>query len=255
MLVMKADTDGATRRVPLLAAADARIVPGLAVSAMRVLGRASTVMIDGVPGALTVADRRIPLPHDGMLRLITPDPRRHAARTVPASSLDDPTAARKLAGKLVLLGSTAPESGALRVGIGGAPMASVHLHADAIEQLLAGAAPNARAAVILAEWLAIALASTGGHCRPARACRRSPARWRRRSASRSLIIAVLLFYGATFELIDPVRHLDDGARRFRRVSASHRREYARDAPPRSASDSSSIWRRRSCNASSTAPTR
>ncbi len=141
VMVLDADPDGTTRRIPLFAAADGQLLPGLSVTAVRVFRKASTLIIDGVPGNLLIADHRIPLPLDGMLRLVPGSAAREAARTVSAASLADPATQTEIAGRIVLLGSSAPEAGGVRSGIGRA-VTPVQLHADAIEQILSGIAPK-----------------------------------------------------------------------------------------------------------------
>jgi adenylate cyclase len=141
VMVLDADADGTTRRVPLFAAADRQLLPGLSLTAVRVFRKASTLIIDSIPGSLMIADRRIPLPLDGMLRLVPGSATREYGRTVSAAALAEPATQAQLAGRIVLLGSSAPEAGGYRSGIGRA-VTSVQLHADAIEQILSGIAPK-----------------------------------------------------------------------------------------------------------------
>ncbi len=140
VMVLDSDADGTTRRVPLLATADGQTIPGLGVTAVRVARRASTLIVDGVPGNLMIADRRVSLPVDGMLRLVPGSAAREQARTVSAASLGDPGTRGEIAGRIVVLGSSAPEAGGWRTGIGRA-VTTVQLHADAIEQILSDIVP------------------------------------------------------------------------------------------------------------------
>jgi adenylate cyclase len=167
MLLLPGDSDGKVRRVPLLAVVGDRLWPSLAVEVVRSYGGASALLLAADAGRLDIAGRAVPIGADGMLRLI---PLRHdlwADRTLSALDvLDLPEARQRLAGRLVLIGGSAPELGGLRAAASSPLVPSVMLHAAAAEQILTGRAPirnratevaevaAAAAACLLATWLA-----------------------------------------------------------------------------------------------------
>lgn len=143
VLGIENDADGAVRRVPLVALAGEDIVPGIAVEAARLAEGASALVIDG--GSLLIGTRSVPLGADGRLRVRASPPARWPARTLPAHRLLDDAAAarelagRQLAGRIVLVGSSAVETGALRRTPAAEAAPTLQIEADAVETLLAGA--------------------------------------------------------------------------------------------------------------------
>src|SRR5271166_2182093 len=133
-LVAAADPDGPIRRVPLLVMAGDVVRPGLAVEAARLGQEASTLLIDP-GGTLVIGDLTGPLGSDTMLRL-----RGSAAPpTIPAARLiEEPAARAALAGRIVLIGSSAPEVGGLRVTPASPATPSVLIQAEAIEAITSG---------------------------------------------------------------------------------------------------------------------
>lgn len=139
-LPLSVDADGRVRRVPLLVR-DARVLaPGLAVELARLKAEASGFIVEAGPPRLGVGDMLLPLDADAKLRLVPRPPAHWAARTVSARDLADPATRARLAGRVVLLGGSAPELGGLRVAATTAAAPSVQLQADAVEQILAGIA-------------------------------------------------------------------------------------------------------------------
>jgi adenylate cyclase len=133
-LVAAADPDGPIRRVPLLVLAGATVRPGLAVEAVRLAQGASALVIDA-GGMLIVGTHTLPLGRDATLRLAGLS----AVPVIPAGRLiDDPAARTTLAGQIVLIGSSAPELGGLRVTPASPATPSVQIQAAAIEALLRG---------------------------------------------------------------------------------------------------------------------
>jgi adenylate cyclase len=136
-LVMAADPDGPVRRVPLLVMADGLARPGLAVEAI-LLARASGALMIDDDGALRIAEFAAPLGSDAQLRLPGP-PEDWTGQTIPVTRLlDDPAAVASLAGKIVLIGSSAPELGGLRVTAASPSTPSVWLQAEAVATILRG---------------------------------------------------------------------------------------------------------------------
>jgi adenylate cyclase len=136
-LVMAADPDGPIRRVPLLVMTDGVARPGLAVEAI-LLARGSAALVIGDDGALRIAGSMVPLGSDAQLRLPGP-PQDWTGQTIPVIKLlDDPAVVASLAGKIVLIGGSAPELGGLRVTSASAATPSVWLQAEAIATILRG---------------------------------------------------------------------------------------------------------------------
>jgi adenylate cyclase len=133
-LVAAADPDGPIRRVPLLVLAGATVRPGLAVEAIRLAKGAAALVIDA-RGMLMVGPLALPLGRDAMLRLAGLS----AVPVIPAARLiDDPAARTTLTGRIVLIGSSAPEVGGLRVTPTSPATPSVQIQAAAIEAILGG---------------------------------------------------------------------------------------------------------------------
>lgn len=136
-LVAAADPDGPIRRVPLLVMGGGEVRPGLAVELVRVAQQAGALLI-GPGRVLHVGDLSLPLDAEATLRLYgTAD-----VRTIPALRLLDDVGSRAtLAGNLVLIGSSAPELGGLRVTPASLATPDVHIQARAVEAILHGDTP------------------------------------------------------------------------------------------------------------------
>lgn len=126
------------RGVPLLVQAGDQVQPGLALAAVaRGLGVATILVRDGTPPRIQLGEVVLPLPRDGMLRL-------HPARAgVPMVSARGVAALPPgaLAGRLAVIGVTAPEAAALRPSVFGAFTPSAVLQAEAAAQLAQGWVP------------------------------------------------------------------------------------------------------------------
>ncbi|QRG06622.1 adenylate/guanylate cyclase domain-containing protein [Xanthobacter dioxanivorans] len=139
IIAIAPDGDGVVRRVPLLALAGDAPVPGLAVEAVRLAEGAGALILDGAQNVLRIGGRVVPLGTDGQLRLGPALPAAWAARTVPAHRLLSGSAdAASLSGRVVLIGSSAVEVGALRRTAGNPAAPSLQIQADAAAALLAG---------------------------------------------------------------------------------------------------------------------
>jgi adenylate cyclase len=166
VIALPGDADGNVRRAPFLVAAG-RLTPGLAVELARIAGSASALFVtaDGDRLELRAGEATVRLAADGMLRLVPPRPESWPDRTVRAAALlGDATEAERLAGRIVVLGSSAPETGALRPSGSGLLVPSVQLQADAVEQVLAGLAPYRSQALRWAEWAVLITASVMALC-------------------------------------------------------------------------------------------
>ena len=135
-------TDGIVRTVPLLAAGGDSVLPGLAVEIVRVSQQASAIILGGGPNQMQIGALMIPLSADAELRFYPATAAEQAARTVPAAEvLSGAVADDLLKGKIVLVGGSAAELGALRETARGPLVPSVQIHADAVATMLAGKAP------------------------------------------------------------------------------------------------------------------
>ena len=134
-LVAAADTDGPIRRVPMLLQAGPVVRPGFAVEMIRLSQDAGALLVDP-NGTLHAGAVAVPLGSDAMLRLA------HVARarSIPAARvLDDLSARTPLAGQIVLIGSSAPELGGLRVTPASPATPTIQIQAAAVEAMLRGA--------------------------------------------------------------------------------------------------------------------
>ena len=155
-LSLPGSADGIIRHVPLFVVAGRTLLPGLAVDAVRLARGASSFLIQVGPPMLTIGDQRIALPRDGLLRLLPVAPERHDVRTLSAADVVEGRAdTRRLTGALVLIGGSSPELGGLRKTPSDPLTPSVQIHADAIEQMLAGRVPRPIGATSIAEPLTI----------------------------------------------------------------------------------------------------
>ena len=142
VLLLPGDDDARIRRAPLLVATPNGLYPGLALEVARASSGASSYLVGSDPAVVQTGRLRLPLGHDGMLRLRPRSSGGQAHLTLSAITvLRSPDTRASLAGKPVLVGSSAPEVGGLRPGASGALVPSVVLHADALGQILAGDAP------------------------------------------------------------------------------------------------------------------
>jgi adenylate cyclase len=159
-LSLPADNDGVVRHVPLLVGVGGYIMPGLAFETIRLARRASVYLLQSPPPIITAGDIEIPLASDGLLRLAPSSPESRAARTISAIDvLERATDNAKLAGAVVLVGGSAPELGGLRATASDPLTPSVHIQADAVEQIFAGRFPHAGSYASLAQQLPILLLS------------------------------------------------------------------------------------------------
>lgn len=156
-LVMAADSDGPIRRVPLLVATDGIVRPGLAAQAVLIAEEGATLLVQP-NGTLQIGNHAIPLGRDAQLRLPRP-PSDWSSHTIPAVALLNGSTPRdSLRGKIVLVGSSAPELGGLRESVASLTTPSVWLQAEAVATILQeriAVRPNFAANVELAAALAL----------------------------------------------------------------------------------------------------
>lgn len=135
------DGDGVVRRVPLVLRLGTTKVPTLAAEALRVAAREQNIFLTSADGdaglrEVRIGPHAIPVTPEGevWVHYARPDP----ARAVPAWQVIEDAAARaSLAGKIVLVGSSAQGLLDLRFGPFGL-LPGVEIHAQVLEQILNG---------------------------------------------------------------------------------------------------------------------
>lgn len=159
-LALPGDANGIVRRVPLLVAADGRPYPGLALECVRLLSGAASYIIDAATETIQMADVRIPLGRNAMLRL-SPVPARD--RNVAIVSAADLLSGRLdpslLAKSVVMVGGSAPELGGLRATSFDPVTPSVLVHADAFLQMVRGIFPRPPAFAAAFQFASLLLAA------------------------------------------------------------------------------------------------
>lgn len=149
------DSGARVRGVPVAVQVGGQIWPGLAVELLRRAGRGIPVL-----GAATMrqGEGRFALLAPGQVRVRPSDAGQVAARTVAAA---DVLAGRvppdRMAGALVLVGSSRPERGGLRPTVAGPLTPSVQIWADAVTGLAAGRLPSRPAHASVVEAAALGL--------------------------------------------------------------------------------------------------
>ena len=173
-LSLPGDADGLVRRVPLFIAAGDVVLPGLALEGIRVSQNVSAYLIVSNPGKLKLGELLLPLPADGLLRLVPGFFEQPPTPTISAADVASGQAISGLHGAIVLIGSSAPELGGLRAASFDPLRPSVQIQADAIKQMLSGRVPRSLPGgslvepfililtAVLAVWAGVALAPPAG---------------------------------------------------------------------------------------------
>jgi adenylate cyclase len=155
VLSLFGEDGGRIRKVPLVLSDGARAAPGLAVEAARIATATSLLEVSAGEPRLAFAQGSMPIDEAGSMRLHWSDPAHWQARTVSAADvLKGAIAPGSFAGAIVLIGSSAPETGSLRPTAVGPLTPSVEIEADAVEQLLALTSPQRPKAARAIEALA-----------------------------------------------------------------------------------------------------
>jgi adenylate cyclase len=142
-MVLADDVDGDVRRVPLLVLIGDRARPGLAAEVLRVGYDASSFIADAVAQRLHIGPLIVPIDADAAVRILPRPEASWRLRTVSAARiLADDGSRSRLAGRIVLVGSGAPQVGGLRATPVSATTPTVQIQADAIETLSGGAIPQ-----------------------------------------------------------------------------------------------------------------
>ena len=160
-LALPGDADGLVRRAPLFVSVGGELRPGLALEGVRAAQNGTAYLVQSEPALFRTADLALPLPRDGLLRLV---PAGAGARGNPRIAALDLLAGTPapgtLSGAIVLIGSSAPEAGGLRQTVADPLTPSVDIQAEAAAQLLRGRVPLVVAgAAEIALMLALGLAA------------------------------------------------------------------------------------------------
>lgn len=154
--------DGPLGRVataPVFAVAAGEVFPGFAVEAVRVAEAASLLILKADSRDVATGPIETPVDRNAEMRLHFSSPDSWNARTIPAWTILEDTwpSGAEITGKIVLIGSSAPESGAF-LPVAGTPLVpTVQIQAEAIEQILSGGIPIRPALALAVEALAMAI--------------------------------------------------------------------------------------------------
>ncbi len=205
LLAMSGDADGAVRRIPLLAGAGNSLVPGFALEIQRLNRNATAIILSQSPLSIAVGTLQLRMQGDGMLRLIPARPRDWPARTISAKEFFE-TPSRNIArikGRVVLVGSSAPEAGGLRLTAKDILAPTVQLQADTYSQLESGVIPFRPGWIAIFEGFMVgACGVLGAHLGLRRAVRRSAVILLTSPAI--LILGPVVIFRLTYLLIDPL---------------------------------------------------
>lgn len=146
------DEDAVVRRVQAYAIVGNAAYPALGVEAARLAAGTRTPVLGGDPAWVRHDTRILRLDEDGSLRFVASGAEAIAARTVSAADVaQGHVPAERLAGKVVLIGSSLPNLGGLRASASMPLEPSVQIHADVANAILTGHIPMRDPALLPAE--------------------------------------------------------------------------------------------------------
>jgi adenylate cyclase len=157
---IRTDPDGMVRRVPIVMDVDGKIVPALTLDLLRVVAGASTVLVrTDESGIRSVGVPGLELPTDQNGRIWIYFGPHDKARYVSAKDvLEGRVAEEKIAGKLVLVGTSAIGLLDVKTTPVHAAMPGVEVHAQLLEAALTGSLLAAPSYALLVEMIGAALA-------------------------------------------------------------------------------------------------
>lgn len=137
------DEDAVVRRVQAYAIVGNAAYPALGVEAARLAAGARTPILGGNPVWLRQDARILRLDEDGSLRFVASNAAAIGARTFSAADIvAGKVAPEKIAGKVVLIGSSLPNLGGLRASASMPLEPSVQIHADVANAILTDHIPT-----------------------------------------------------------------------------------------------------------------
>lgn len=143
------DEDAVVRRVQAYAIVGNAAYPALGVEAARLAAGARTPVLGGTPAWLRHDSRIMRLDEDGSLRFVASSAGTIGARTFSAADIvAGRVPADKIAGKVVLIGSSLPNLGGLRTSASMPLEPSVQIHADVANAILTDHIPMRDAGLI-----------------------------------------------------------------------------------------------------------
>ena len=142
-LSFSAGTGTKVRQAPAFVLGGGEIFAGFAMEVFRNSQQASAFVLEENGTGVSVGDRRIPLDEGAAMRLHLSSPATWGARTVSAIDVfEGKVPAERLAGRIVLVGTSAPEGGAFLATSVGPITPTVQVQAEAIEGLRSGDIPR-----------------------------------------------------------------------------------------------------------------
>ena len=138
ILSFEAGPLGRVAAAPMIGLAGGEAFPGFALETVRLAEGASHFVLKNDPPRIAVGEIEAPIDANAEMRIHFAPEGYWTQRLVPAWRLLSEQAAGGLKDKIVLIGSSAPESGAHLPTAGPPLMPSVLIHAEAVEQLLTG---------------------------------------------------------------------------------------------------------------------
>lgn len=137
------DEDARVRRVQAYTIIGNAAYPALGLEIARIGAGVTTPVLGGRPAWLRLNSQVIDLDEDGSVRFVASKAADIAARTISAGDvLTGQGVAERLAGKLVLIGSSLPNLGGLRSSASMPLEPSVQIHADVASAILTGFIPR-----------------------------------------------------------------------------------------------------------------
>ncbi len=137
MFTIEPDPDGVVRRVPMVLIAHGNIVPSLTLDMLRVAAGESAFLIRSAPGGVeSVVVAGVQFPTDASARVWVYFAPHDASRFVSAQDVISGSAASQLAGKLVLIGTSASGLLDLKATPIQPSLPGVEVHAQVLENVL-----------------------------------------------------------------------------------------------------------------------
>lgn len=142
-LSFSSGTGTKVRHAPGFVRAGSEIYAGFAMEVFRDAQQASAFLLDPAGTMASVGDAHVPLREGAAIRMHLTAPSNWAARTVSAADvLDGKVPAGRLAGRIVLIGTSAPEAGAFLATAVSPLTPTVQVQAEVIEGLRSGDIPQ-----------------------------------------------------------------------------------------------------------------
>lgn len=142
-LSFSAGTGTKVRHAPVFVRGGNEVFAGFAMEVFRDAQHASAFVLDPDAASVSIGEHKIPLREGAAMRLHLSSPSTWGARTVSALDVfDGKVPAERLAGRIVLIGTSAPEAGAFLATAVDPLTPTVQVQAEAIEGLRSGDIPQ-----------------------------------------------------------------------------------------------------------------